>query len=156
MNLSEVIIREARLEDLPELLKFEQALINAERPFDPTIRPDPVNYYDLKALVLNEQVGVYVAEYNGNLVSSGYGRARKARHYLDHKEYAYLGFMYTLPEFRGKGINKKILSALQDWARKMGLNELRLTVYEDNLPAVKAYEKAGFQKHIVEMRLREN
>ncbi len=156
MNLSEVIIREARLEDLSELLKFEQQLIKAERPFDPTIRPDPVNYYDLKALVLNEHIGVYVAEYGGKLVSSGYGRARKARNYLDHEEYAYLGFMYTLPEFRGKGINQMILSALQDWAKKMGLSELRLTVYEDNQPAVKAYEKAGFQKHIVEMRLREN
>ncbi|MBT8323441.1 MAG: GNAT family N-acetyltransferase, partial [Eudoraea sp.] len=89
-------------------------------------------------------------------VSSGYGMARKARSYLDHEEYAYLGFMYTLPEYRGKGINQRILRALQDWAKSMGLIELRLTVYEDNLPAVKAYEKAGFRKHIVEMRLREN
>lgn len=156
MNISAVIIREARLQDLPELLGFEQKLIEAERPFDPTIRQPPVNYYDLKALLLDEQVGVYVAEYKGMLVSSGYGMARKARHYLDHEEYAYLGFMYTLPEFRGKGINQMILKALQDWAKSMGLNELRLTVYEDNLPAVKAYEKAGFRKHIVEMRLREN
>ncbi|MBT8311993.1 MAG: GNAT family N-acetyltransferase, partial [Flavobacteriaceae bacterium] len=130
--------------------------IEAERPFDPTIRQPPVKYYDLKALLLDEHVGVFVAEYNGMLVSSGYGMARKARSYLDHEEYAYLGFMYTLPEYRGKGINQRILRALQDWAKSMGLIELRLTVYEDNLPAVKAYEKAGFRKHIIEMRLREN
>ncbi|MBT8206386.1 MAG: GNAT family N-acetyltransferase [Eudoraea sp.] len=154
--MSAVIVREASLEDLPELLEFEQKLIEAERPFDPTIRQPPVKYYDLKALLLDEHVGVFVAEYNGMLVSSGYGMARKARSYLDHEEYAYLGFMYTLPEYRGKGINQRILRALQDWAKSMGLIELRLTVYEDNLPAVKAYEKAGFQKHIIEMRLREN
>ncbi len=156
MNISAVIVRKAQLRDLPELLEFEQKLIEAERPFDPTIRKSPVNYYDLKAFLLDEQVGVYVAEYEGRLISSGYGIARKARHYLDHKEYAYLGFMYTLPEFRGKGVNKMILKELQDWAKSMGLIELRLTVYEDNLPAIKAYEKAGFRKHIVEMRLREN
>ena len=156
MDINAVIVREARLEDLPELLVFEQKLIEAERPFDPTIRPSPVNYYDLKAFLLDEQVGVYVAEYQGKLISSGYGMARKARHYLDHEEYAYLGFMYTLPQFRGKGVNQMVLNALQDWAKGMGLNELRLTVYEDNLPAVKAYQKAGFRKHIVEMRLREN
>ncbi|MBT8312414.1 MAG: GNAT family N-acetyltransferase, partial [Flavobacteriaceae bacterium] len=115
--MSAVIVREASLEDLPELLEFEQKLIEAERPFDPTIRQPPVKYYDLKALLLDEHVGVYVAEYDGRLVSSGYGMARKARSYLDHEEYAYLGFMYTLPEYRGKGINQRILRALQDWAK---------------------------------------
>ncbi len=155
MDINAVTIREARPEDLKTLLDFEQEVIKAERPFDPTIRQPPVNYYDLKALLLDKEVGVYVAEYEGKLVSSGYGMVRKARHYLDHENYAYLGFMYTLPEFRGKGINQMILDALKAWAKKMGLIELRLTVYEDNLPAIRAYEKAGFRKHIVEMRMRE-
>ena len=156
MDINAVIIREARLEDLSTLLEFEQEIIKAERPFDPTIRQPPVNYYDLRALLSDKEVGVFVAEYEGKLVSSGYGRARKARHYLDHESYAYLGFMYTIPELRGKGINQLILKALRGWARKMGLTELRLTVYEDNLPAIRAYEKVGFSKHIVEMRMREN
>ena len=155
MELTEVIIREASLDDLQDLLKFEQEIIRAERPFDPTIRESPVNYYDLKALLLDEQVGVYVAEYNGRVISSGYGMARMARHYLDHEEYAYLGFMYTVPEFRGQGVNQMILKALQGWAKEMGFIELRLTVYDGNHPAIRAYEKAGFQKHIIEMRLRE-
>lgn len=155
MELTQVIIREASLDDLQDLLEFEQAIIRAERPFDPTIRESPVNYYDLKALLLDEKVGVYVAEYKGKVISSGYGMARKARHYLDHQEYAYLGFMYTVPEFRGKGVNQMVLKALQKWAKEMGFIELRLTVYDGNLPAIRAYEKAGFQKHIIEMRLRE-
>ena len=155
MELTEVIIREASLDDLQDLLIFEQEIIRAERPFDPTIRQSPVNYYDLKALLLDKKVGVYVAEYKGRVISSGYGMARKARHYLDHEEYAYLGFMYTVPEFRGKGVNQMILKALQEWASEMGFIELRLTVYDGNDPAIRAYEKAGFQKHIIEMRLRE-
>ena len=114
-----------------------------------------MNYYDLKALLQDENIGLYVAEYQGKLISSGYGMARPARHYLDHSEYAYLGFMYTEPEYRGYGVNLMVLDALKNWANKMGLKELRLTVYDENLPAIKAYEKAGFQKHIVEMRLRE-
>ena len=155
MELSDVIVREAMRKDLQELLRFEQELIEAERPFDPTIRPSPLYYYDLEKLIQDKDIGVYVAEYKGKLISSGYGMARKARHYLDHDEYAYLGFMYTDPDYRGKGVNFMVLNALKDWARKQGLTELRLTVYDENIPAVKAYEKAGFQKHIVEMRLRE-
>ena len=155
MKLTDVIVRKARMDDLQELLRFEQEIISAERPFDPTIRPSPVNYYDLNTLLVDDNIGVYVAEYDGSIISSGYGMTRRARHYLDHEEYAYLGFMYTVPKFRGKGVNKMILKALQGWAKQMGLIELRLTVYDDNLPAIKAYEKAGFQKHIIEMRLRE-
>jgi len=152
--MKRLIIREAELRDLPVLKAFEQELIKAERPFDPTIRPDPVSYYDLEEYVKSDAVKVVVAEVDGQIVSSGYAYAKAARTYLDHKEYAYLGFMYTKPEFRGKGINKNIVDTLKNWAREHNLPEVRLTVYGENLPAIKAYEKAGFKSHINEMRLR--
>ena len=149
-----LIIREANLADLETLLIFEQLLVKAERPFDECIREDPVLYYDLRSLIEDDAVAVYVADYQGKIVSTGYARSRKARIYLDHQEYAYLGFMYTLPEYRGKGINLRILEKLSEWAEQRGLHELRLTVYNENFPAIKAYEKAGFKKHIIEMRMR--
>ena len=149
-----LIIRDAILEDLPVLKAFEQELIKAERPFDPTIRQDPVSYYDLKEYVKSDSVKVVVAEMDGNLVSSGYAYAKPARTYLDHKEYAYLGFMYTKPEYRGRGFNQKIIEVLMDWARVNDLKEIRLTVYNENVPAIKAYEKVGFKEHLNEMRLR--
>jgi ribosomal protein S18 acetylase RimI-like enzyme len=145
-------IRQATIEDLPVLLNFEQELIKAERPFDVTIRPDPVSYYDIKDYILSKEVEVVVAENKTGIVSSGYALPKKARPYLDHSEYAYLGFMYTLPEYRGRGINQKIVSRLIKWSKKKGFKEIRLTVYADNIPAIKAYEKAGFNSHITEMR----
>ena len=147
------IVREAVLEDLPILLQFEQELIKAERPFDVTIRQDPVSYYDIKQMIIDSNACVLVVEINNTIVSSGYAIVKKARHYLDHKDYSYLGFMFTVPEFRGKGLNARIIERLKEWSFDRGLNEIRLTVYEDNIPAVKAYEKVGFKKHIVEMRI---
>ncbi|MEO0573478.1 MAG: GNAT family N-acetyltransferase [Bacteroidota bacterium] len=152
--MENVIIRDAILEDLPVLKTFEQELIKAERPFDPTIRQAPISYYDLEEYVRRDDVKVVVAEIEGTLVSSGYAYAKPARTYLDHTQYAYLGFMYTVPDYRGRGINKKIVEVLMDWARKNDLLEIRLTVYNKNLPAVKAYEKVGFQEHLNEMRIR--
>lgn len=149
-----MIVRDAISEDLPTLKGFEQELIKAERPFDPTIREDPVSYYDLGEYVKRDDVKVVVAEVGGRVVSSGYAYAKPARTYLDHEFYAHLGFMYTLPEFRGKGINQKIVEALKEWARANNLIELRLTVYNENMPAIKAYNKAGFEEHLNEMRLR--
>ncbi len=141
------------MEDLPILLDFEQQLIKAERPFDITIREDPVSYYDIKAMIDNDDACVLVIEHEGKIVASGYAITKRARHYLDHEFYAYLGFMYTHPNFRGKGLNARIIESLKQWADSKGLAEMRLTVYEDNIPAVKAYEKVGFKKHISEMRL---
>jgi GNAT superfamily N-acetyltransferase len=154
--MDNLLLRDAVLEDLPFLKEFEQEIIKAERPFDPTIRQDPVSYYDLKDYVLRKDVKVVVADVNGLLVASGYALTKKARHYLDHVDYAYLGYMYTKPEFRGKGIIQKIIESLKKWALEQGLNEVRLTVYHDNIPAIKAYEKSGFKSHLNEMRIRLN
>ncbi|APQ16500.1 GNAT family N-acetyltransferase [Maribacter hydrothermalis] len=151
---SEIRIREAVKSDLPILLGFEQEVVIAERPFDPTIRESNVNYYDLNGLMDNPRATVLVACDEDKIVASGYGLEKPARHYLDHETFAYLGFMYTDPTYRGKGINGMIVNGLQDWASEMGLIEIRLHVYSDNEPAIRAYEKGGFKKHMIEMRLR--
>ncbi|MEM9001522.1 MAG: GNAT family N-acetyltransferase [Bacteroidota bacterium] len=148
-----MVIRDAKPEDIPVLKGFEQELIKAERPFDSTIAKDPISYYDLADYVKRNDVKVVVAEIDKVIVGSGYALKKKARHYLDHSFYGYLGFMYTLPEHRGKGINQKLVAVLKHWCNSNGLSEVRLTVYEDNLAAIRAYEKAGFKKHIVEMRI---
>lgn len=153
LPMNNVRIRSATLDDLPTLLEFEQGVIAAERPFDITLREDPITYYDLKTLILEDDASVVVAEYYGKVIGSGYALIKPARHYLDHLYYSYLGFMFTLPEYRGKGVNTAIIESLKKWSISKGLKEMRLTVYSDNHPAIKAYEKAGFKKHIIEMRM---
>lgn len=152
-GMEDITVRTATISDLEVLLGFEQQLIKAERPFDETIRKDPVCYYDLKGMILDNAATVVVAEINGTVVSSGTAVIRQARPYLNHKEYVNFGFMYTVPAYRGTGINKMILEALRTWALSKGYHEMRLTVYSDNIPAIKAYEKVGFVRHIIEMRI---
>lgn len=146
-------IRNATLDDLPILLNYEQEIINAERPFDATMKEDPISYYDLKHMILDENASVIVAEVNGKIIASGYAIRKKARHYLNHEYYSYLGFMFTDPDFRGKGVNAQIVDELKKWSYAKGFKEIRLTVYSDNVPAIKAYEKVGFKSHMIEMRL---
>ena len=42
---------------------------------------------------------------------------------------------------------------LAQWCMSKNIHELRLQVYNDNEVALKAYEKAGFTKHLIEMRM---
>jgi RimJ/RimL family protein N-acetyltransferase len=151
--MAHIIVRPATNADLDTLLRFEQGVISAERPFDPTLKPDPISYYDLSYMLTAPEVELVVAEQDGVLIGSGYARIETAKHYLKHSRHAYLGFMYVVPEFRGKGVNRLIISALQQWALTRDITELRLDVYHDNHPAIAAYEKVGFKKHMILMRL---
>jgi ribosomal protein S18 acetylase RimI-like enzyme len=152
--MEHVTIRKARPEDLPLLLDFEQQIINEERPFDITIKDgDCWHYYDIAYMIGTPDVEIVVAEIDGIVIGSGYARIKTAEIYFRHPKYGYLGFMYVVPRYRGRGINKLVLKHLIDWCRLQAIDELRLDVYDDNLPALKAYEKIGFKKLLVEMRV---
>ena len=151
--MNPIIIRPAAAEDLPQLYLFEQGIIATERPFDPTLNDDPIHYYDLAAMIDAHEVALVVAESDGVLIGSGYARIEPAKPYLRHRLHAYLGFMYVEPAHRGKGINQMIIDALKHWALSRNITELRLDVYYPNTNAIRAYEKAGFTQHLINMRL---
>jgi len=146
-------VRKATLEDLPTLLSFEQGIIEAERPMDPTIKEGSINYYDIAELITGANSDVYVVEINGEIVASGYAKIKPDRHYLKHTNQGYLGFMFVPKTQRGKGLNKLIVDALLQWCKDRQIHEIRLDVYDQNPSAIRAYEKVGFKKHMINMRL---
>ena len=151
--MNQVIIRPADLSDLELLLRFEQAIIESERPFDTTIRSGSnVHYYDLEALILSPDAEVVVAELASEAIGSGYARIESSESYLKHRTHSYLGFMYVVAEHRGKGVNKQIVEALEAWSISKGVTEMRLEVYVGNIAAIKAYEKSGYARLILQMR----
>ena len=151
--MQKIIIRKARLTDLEKLLSFEQEIIAAERPFDPTLKQEKIRYYDIEQIILAPNIEVLVAEIDLEIVGSGYARIAAAKPYLNHETYAYLGFMHTDMIYRGIGVNSKIIESLKDWCRSQNVFELRLDVYNDNASAIKAYEKVRFKKHLINMRI---
>lgn len=152
IGIKDVIVREATFDDYDALLHFEQRLISAERPFDPTLRKEPIHYYDIKELIMSSNTCLAVAAREEQLIGCGYARIDMARPWLKHERYSYLGFMYTDPAFRGQGVNYRIMESLKAWSESRGISEMRLEVYAGNVMAQKAYEKAGFSSHMIQMR----
>jgi len=148
-----LIVRQATPGDLAALLRFQQCVVEAERAFDPTIKDGPVHYYDIAALISSPDVHFLVAERGSELVGCGYARIEAAKHYLKHPLHAYLGLMYVDPTHRGQAVNAGIIDALKTWCRARQVTELRLEVYSGNQAAIRAYQKAGFAEHMLEMRL---
>lgn len=151
--MDELIIRKATLTDIDTLRRLEQGVINAERPFDNTLKSGDIEYYNLEDMLASENIEVIVAETEGSIIGSGYARIENAKPYLQHLQHAYLGFMFVEQSYRGKGVNQRIIEALTIWTRSKNITEMRLDVYHDNIAAIKAYEKAGFRKLLINMRM---
>jgi ribosomal protein S18 acetylase RimI-like enzyme len=151
--MNPILIRPAISADLDTLNKFQQGVVTAERPFDPTIKDGPVQYYDVAGMMASDQVLFVVAESGSEVIGCGFARIETAKHYLKHSSHGYLGMMYVDPKFRGQSVSIRIIDALREWCLSKNVSELRLEVYHDNDPAVRAYEKAGFRQLMIEMRL---
>ena len=146
-------IREATHDDLDTLKSFEQAIIAYERAFASNLKKDPISYYDLGRTIERNDTDVVVAVLNGKLIGSGYSQIRKSESFKKPEHYAYLGFMYVVPEHRGKGVNRSIIENLLMRAKQRGLTDVQLDVYAENDSALKAYAKIGFKPDMLKMRL---
>jgi len=145
--------REANLGDLPELLKLEQGVVKAERPFNSAIKSEGARYYDIPFLIEDDNSLLLVAVVGEVIVATGYSQIRVSKSSLKHDKHAYLGFMYVCPEHRGKGLNKQLMEQLISWSAQQGVNDFYLDVYAQNQSAIRAYEKLGFEPCLMEMRL---
>jgi ribosomal protein S18 acetylase RimI-like enzyme len=154
MSSVEISLRAACEADIGVLREFEQQVVLAERPFNSTIREDEVVfYYDIEHLIASDDSLLVVGERAGELVATGYVQLRVSKAHYDHERHAYLGFMYVVPECRGKGLNRVVLDHLVQWSQEQGVDVFSLDVYADNAAAVRAYEKYGFKPLLLEMTL---
>jgi len=152
--MKDLILRKANSDDLEALLAFEQNVLEAERPFNTSIKPQGASYYDLQSMFNDDKTYLLVALADNKIIGSGYAQLRPSKtSSLVHQVHSYLGFMYVAPEYRGRGINKIIIDELLDWTKKQDVFDVYLDVYDENSAAVRAYEKVGFKKSLVEMKL---
>ncbi|TFJ92450.1 GNAT family N-acetyltransferase [Lentibacillus salicampi] len=66
------------------------------------------------------------------------GKMRRNR----HSAYLALG---VHDAFQGQGIATKLMNTVLEWAGRIGITRLELTVIKANVKAVKLYQKMGFQ-----------
>jgi ribosomal protein S18 acetylase RimI-like enzyme len=151
--MTPITVRRATCADLEAILRFQQGVVDAERPYDSTLKDGAIRYYDFEQLLNSEQVHFVIAELGGTAIGCGFARIDTAKPYVKHDRVGYLGLMFVEPAFRGRGVNSAVIAELQRWCRAQGVRELRLEVYPDNASALKAYEKAGFMPQMLEMRL---
>lgn len=77
--------------------------------------------------------------------------------FVDREAQPPLGFIYDLllhAQFRGRGLGKQAMLALEKRAKKLGLASLALNVFEDNAVAKALYASLGYEVQSLNMRKR--
>lgn len=121
-------IRPARASDLEALLAIEEEVFTGDRLSRRSIR----HHID------NPSASLLVAELDDRIV--GYAL-------LFHPRGRRVARLYSLAvsaKFAARGLGRKLLLGVEQRARERGLPMLSLEVREDNLPALKLYQRSGF------------
>ena len=62
-------------------------------------------------------------------------------HFADEMEILTFG---VIPEYRRQGMGIQLLNQMFEYAHQNSISKIFLDVVEDNIPAIKLYEKMGF------------
>jgi L-phenylalanine/L-methionine N-acetyltransferase len=96
----------------------------------------------LRALKRHPDASVYVAEDDGAIV----GRLSVARDpHGASRHVADLGLMVAASH-RRRGVGRALLEQAVEWAREAGIRKLELHVFPWNEPAIRLYERFGFER----------
>lgn len=138
-----VILRTLKWEDLDDLLDFINSLVEEGANIlrtEKVSREEEIEWLSgiFKRLEKGE-IFCVAAEVDGRLVANseilkGTGNSRHV---------GVIGIAIK-KGFRGIGIGTEMMKALQEYARKMGLKVLTLSVFANNQHAINLYKKMGF------------
>ena len=132
--------------DLDDLCEATRAAIEDGGGFG-WIKPPPrhilENYW--KGIQLVTVRYLYVIRVEGTIVGSAQ-LVRPPRNSEAQSFAAQIMSAFLAPWARGHGLGRRLLDAVEKGAREAGFEVLNLDVRETQLPAIKLFEKAGYQR----------
>jgi len=147
--MSEVVYTLATEADINALvtsrIAFLTRLMGAQEMAATQLLHDHLDAYFRRAVPSKDYIGV-VAKSDGKIVATGgmVFREQPGSFKNPSGKTAYILNMYTIPDFRRRGISTNILNQLMEIATGMGIQSFELHATGDGEPV---YQKCGFHKH---------
>lgn len=150
----EIKARPATIADAPAIRALEKELIVYERTLEPSLKPDEnLYYYDILSIIRDSENAILIVlEDDGAIIGCGFGEIRSNEHYYRQEKFGYIGLMSVTEQYRGQGLGGMIIQALLDFFKSKNIREVKLKVFSNNDPAIRAYEKMGFEGYFLEMK----
>jgi GNAT superfamily N-acetyltransferase len=134
-----VLVRQALQPDIDVMVGLLEALfaVEADFHFDQTKQRS-----GLEMLLNRHSAAVYVAECDSRIV--GMCTVQTVISTAEGGPAAILEDLVVLREFRGKGIGKKLVAAVCQWAQDRNIQRVQLLADKDNSNAIEFYEHNGW------------
>ena len=135
--MPEMIIRQARISDMDELVVLLKDLFSIEDDFTFS---ESIQRRGLRMMIRDQRNGcVIVAEKNQKVI--GMCSAQLLVSTAEGGRAALVEDMVVPRPFRREGIGKKILLSIEKWASEQNAKRLQLLADQNNIPALRFYEK---------------
>jgi ribosomal protein S18 acetylase RimI-like enzyme len=81
----------------------------------------------------------------------GFLHVHSVTDYYTEKRNGHIADIVVAEDFQGRGIGKQLLNEAEDWARAQNYEWLTISVFPENLRALRTYEKHGFKPDIARL-----
>lgn len=155
--MTHITIRCAKPEDEDAVLQLWQEMMDYHARLDSRFQPAPDGKEHFQAALrewmADETRRVLVAVSNGEVVGYIIGRLAENPPVFAMRYFGYITDICVAPQWRHKGVGRKLFAALQGWFRQQGLNVVQLNVAALN-PTSQAFWRAmGFQDFLHQLWL---
>jgi GNAT superfamily N-acetyltransferase len=138
--VTDLQIRHAAVADLDAMVRLLGVLFSLERDF----RPDATRQRRGLAMLLGDpRAAVLVAARGGDVV--GMGTVQLVVSTAEGDLAALVEDVVVEERERGRGVGRRLLAALGEWARARSAERLQLLTDRENAPALRFYERTGWQ-----------
>ncbi len=142
-------IRLARLSDLPDLKQMILLVVNDMNHNGILIWNEFYPYEEFEQDIINNEL--YVMTFQNEIVGvfallSQINGAYAFNWSHKDKSAIYISRLCIHPDYKHQGFASKTLTAIYQLAQNKGIHTIRLSVASINIPAVKLYEKNGFER----------
>ncbi|MFI7462622.1 GNAT family N-acetyltransferase [Nonomuraea sp. NPDC049646] len=131
-----------------------ESLFRAYIDFYQRVEPDEMYGRAWQEFQADARMHAFGARLDGRLVG--------ITHFLVHAstsapdaDVCYLQDLFTAPDVRGKGVGRKLIEAVADWARDGGCSRVYWNTHESNTTARRLYDKVaenrGFIRYQIEL-----
>lgn len=146
-----IFIRQAGVKDLGDVLRLNLDLFKKEyKEYDKSLNlrwvyKDGKKYF--KDRIIKKDGFVEVVEIDGKIIGYLCGGISEREFYRKKAKYAKLENMFIQDNFRGKGIDARLVKNFIDWCKKNKIGYISVTTSVQNKQAINFYRNTGFKDY---------
>jgi ribosomal protein S18 acetylase RimI-like enzyme len=166
ISINMIVIRKARLNDINMLISLENELYDNQVEYLKKSKSQNLDDFFLKhnsntflkqfilQTIRSKNGLVLIAEFDKQIAGYLIIIIKKNIPIFKLEKLAEITDLYIKEEFRGNGISNKLRDEVFKWCNIKKISSITLDMIPNNIHAKRVYEKWGFTKFLIEMRMR--